>query len=163
MHVYFSYTWYISDVCARRWLRRSPPLVSNTDVRPDEKPRAIQRPSGLQHISRTVPERPKGNKSFTGPKSTAVGRTVKASCSDLACVASVSDRVIARKLGTRATKKKKRERQGEGRGGEGREKKETLACKPHNSFSPLPLPTLLFFWPLDPKTSTIKSTRFSQY
>lgn len=136
MHVYFSYTWYISDVCARRWLRRSPPLVSNTDVRPDEKPRAIHRPSGLQHISRTVPERPKGNKSFTGPKSTAVGRTVKASCSDLACVASVSDRVIARKLGTRAKKR-------EVRGGRG-EKKETLACKPHNSFSSLPLPILFF-------------------
>ena len=136
MHVYFSYTWYISDVCARRWLRRSPPLVSNTDVRPDEKPRAIQRPSGLQHISRTVPERPKGNKSFTGPKSTAVGRTVKASCSDLACVASVSDRVIARKLGTRAKKR-------EVRGGGG-EKKETLACKPHNSFSPLPPPHSFF-------------------
>ena len=138
MHVYFSYTWYISDVCARRWLRRSPPLVSNTDVRPDEKPRAIHRPSGLQHISRTVPERPKGNKSFTGPKSTAVGRTVKASCSDLACVASVSDRVIARKLGTRA--KKREVRGGRGRG----EKKETLACKPHNSFSSLPLPILFF-------------------
>ena len=82
-------------------------------MRPDEKPRAIHRPSGLQHISRTVPERPKGNKSFTGPKSTAVGRTVKASCSDLACVASVSDRVIARKLGTRA-----KEKGGKRRGGE---------------------------------------------
>ena len=153
MHVYFSYTWYISDVCARRWLRRSPPLVSNTDVRPDEKPRAIHRPSGLQHISRTVPERPKGNKSFTGPKSTAVGRTVKASCSDLACVASVSDRVIARKLGTRA----KKGGQGEG---EGRRRKRL----PANHTIPLPYPSpLLFFWPLDPKTSTIKSIRFSQY
>ena len=106
-------------------------------MRPDEKPRAIHRPSGLQHISRTVPERPKGNKSFTGPKSTAVGRTVKASCSDLACVASVSVRIIEGKLGTRA--KKKREVKGRGREGE---KKETLACKPHDS-SPVPLPTLI--------------------
>ena len=84
-------------------------------MRPDEKPRAIHRPSGLQHISRTVPERPKGNKSFTGPKSTAVGRTVKASCSDLACVASVSARIFEGKLGTGA---KKRGVKGLGRGGE---------------------------------------------
>ena len=87
-------------------------------MRPDEKPRAIHRPSGLQHISRTVPERPKGNKSFTGPKSTAVGRTVKASCSDLACVASVSVRIIEGKLGTRA-KKKGGKGEGEGRGEKG--------------------------------------------
>ena len=29
--------------------------MSNTEVRPDEKPSAIQRPSGLQQMSRTVP------------------------------------------------------------------------------------------------------------
>ena len=141
VHVYFSYTWYISDVCARRWLRRSPPLVSNTDVRPDEKPRAIHRPSGLQHISRTVPERPKGNKSFTGPKSTAVGRTVKASCSDLASVASVSDRVIARKLGTRATKKKREARGGEGRGGRRRKR-----LPANHTIPSLPYPSPLFYF-----------------
>ena len=124
-------------MCARRWLRRSPPLVSNTDVRPDEKPRAIHRPSGLQHISRTVPERPKGNKSFTGPKSTAVGRTVKASCSDLACVASVSARIIEDKLGTRAIK---REVKGRGRGEEGN------ACLQTKQFLLSPTPSHSFIF-----------------
>ena len=154
MHVYFSYTWYISDVCARRWLRRSPPLVSNTDVRPDEKPRAIHRPSGLQHISRTVPERPKGNKSFTGPKSTAVGRTVKASCSDLACVASVSDRVIARKVGTRA---KKRGGKGRGRGEEGN------ACLQTTQFLLFPTPPHSFFLTFRSYDEYDKEYEISQY
>ena len=70
---------------------------------------------------------------------------------NVACVASVSNRVIARKL----ERKQKKGWRGRGRG---RGKEETLARKPHDSGkrplifhgSPPPPPSLIFFFALVP-------------